>query len=463
MRSRGQRFWAPARQAARRLGWGVADQAVSSLTNFAVSIYIARTLGAAQYGAFSLAYVTYGFALNASRGLATDPLLVRFSGTDLPTWRRAVANCTGTAAVTGLATGVCRAGRGCAAERPDQAGLPRARTDTAGTPAAGQLAIRVLRARARQPGISQRHDLGGGTASRPAVAAGDRPRETSSGLSSRGARRRRSRPPSGRCRPGSCPGCRARGSGCRSNVTSGARYLAEGTANSAAAQLRNYGVGLILGLAAARLPAGCQHADGSLPGHPLRDGPGRIAGGRPDSASLATAHAAVLRAAQRRALSAGLAWGVALLVALPRGLGNWLLGSIWRPTYPLVLPTTLFVMGGCASAGAGTWLHALGAARRSLRAAVLTSVVYVVCSPWSGPLRAERSGRSGALRSEHGSAPWCIGGSCDRLCGSPATRLPITSPSGAARAAPVIPERPQPPSDLSVPLDPCPMRPVFLR
>lgn len=66
-------------QAARRLGWGVADQAVSSLTNYAVVLYIARSLGAEQFGVFSLAYVTYGFALNASRGLATDPLLVRFS------------------------------------------------------------------------------------------------------------------------------------------------------------------------------------------------------------------------------------------------------------------------------------------------------------------------------------------------------------------------------------------------
>ena len=36
-----------------------------------------------------------------------------------------------------------------------------------------------------------------------------------------------------------------------------------------------------------------------------------------------------------------LAWGVTLLVALPRGLGQWLLGPIWRPTYELVLPMTL--------------------------------------------------------------------------------------------------------------------------
>ena len=79
------------RRVAQRFGWGLADQAMSSLTNAAMSIYVARALGAAQFGAFSLAYVTYAFALNASRGLATDPLLVRFSGTDLVTWRRVAA------------------------------------------------------------------------------------------------------------------------------------------------------------------------------------------------------------------------------------------------------------------------------------------------------------------------------------------------------------------------------------
>src|SRR5438105_1328883 len=97
--------WQLISKASQRLGWGVADQAMSSISNFAVNIYIARTLGAVQYGAFGLAYVTYGFALNASRGLATDPLLVRFSGTDIPTWRRAITRCTGTAFTVGLTTG----------------------------------------------------------------------------------------------------------------------------------------------------------------------------------------------------------------------------------------------------------------------------------------------------------------------------------------------------------------------
>ena len=95
----------------RRMGgavtWGVADQAMSTLTNFLLSIYVARTLGAEQFGAFSLAYVTYGFAINASRGLSIEPLLIRFSGTDLRTWRHATAACAGTALLVGLATGGC--------------------------------------------------------------------------------------------------------------------------------------------------------------------------------------------------------------------------------------------------------------------------------------------------------------------------------------------------------------------
>src|SRR6202050_1369847 len=100
-------FWPLIHKALGRLSWGIADQGVSSLTNFAVNIFIAKELGAVPYGAFSLAYVTYSFSLNASRGLATDPLLVRFSGTNVPTWRRAVATCTGTAATVGLVTGAC--------------------------------------------------------------------------------------------------------------------------------------------------------------------------------------------------------------------------------------------------------------------------------------------------------------------------------------------------------------------
>src|SRR5215472_6442405 len=99
--------WQLAGLATKRLSWGVADQGMSSISNFAVNIYIARTLGPVEYGAFSLAYVTYAFTLNASRGLATDPLMVRYSTAELPVWRRAVADCSGTAMLVGIGTGLC--------------------------------------------------------------------------------------------------------------------------------------------------------------------------------------------------------------------------------------------------------------------------------------------------------------------------------------------------------------------
>ena len=78
-------------------------------------------------------------------------------------------------------------------------------------------------------------------------------------------------------------------------------------------------------------------------------------------------------------LSAAL-WGAMLLIALPRGLGQWLLGAIWQPAYPLVLPTAVGIMGFCVAAGAGTGLKGAGAAKHGLRAAIATSIMYVLFS-----------------------------------------------------------------------------------
>src|SRR5689334_21478121 len=85
---------------------------MSSLTNFLLSIFVARALGATHFGAFSLAYVTYGLAINASRGPSIEPLLIRFRGTAPPTGRGASALGTGGALVVGLILGGCALGAG---------------------------------------------------------------------------------------------------------------------------------------------------------------------------------------------------------------------------------------------------------------------------------------------------------------------------------------------------------------
>jgi Mrp family chromosome partitioning ATPase/capsular polysaccharide biosynthesis protein len=151
------------------------------------------------------------------------------------------------------------------------------------------------------------------------------------------------------------------------------------TSNSAAIQLRSSGVGIILGLAA----VGYVQAAYTLMGPFMVIFFGMNLVAVPEAAR-------VLRRSPRHLplfcllLSGGLAlaglvWGVVLLVALPRGLGHWLLGPIWRPTYPLVLPLTISVVGSCVTAGAGGGLHALGASRRSMRAMLLASAVFLVC------------------------------------------------------------------------------------
>src|SRR5262249_36757357 len=89
-----------------RLSWGLADQAVSSLPNVAAGFYVARSLGVATFGIFSLAWVTYSLVLNLSRGLATDPFMVRFSGVAADSWRPAVARSSGSALTVGILTGV---------------------------------------------------------------------------------------------------------------------------------------------------------------------------------------------------------------------------------------------------------------------------------------------------------------------------------------------------------------------
>jgi O-antigen/teichoic acid export membrane protein len=364
------------RQASHRLTWGIADQGMSSLTNFLLSIYVARTLGAAQFGAFSLAYVTYGLAINASRGLSIEPLLVRFSGAVLPTWRRATARSTGTALLVGLATGACAlvAGR-----------VVGGTTGLAFVALGLSLPALMLQDSWRYAffALGRGHHafindtvwavvllpslvflrmsghanvfwftIAWGTGA--AVGAAIAPLQAGVVPTLVGATEWLSR-----------------------HRDLGPRYLAENTAGSASSTLRSYTVSSILGLAA----LGYIQAANTLMG-PLSiifAGIGLIT--LPEAAKLlrrSPRHLPVFCAA----VSAGLillslVWGAVLLVALPRGLGQLMLGRLWRPTYPLVLPATLGGMGTCATGGAYLGLHALGAARRSLRSAIPNSVLVL--------------------------------------------------------------------------------------
>ena len=240
-------LWRRLRQPGGRIGWGLADQAVSSLTNAAMSIYVARELGAVAFGAFSLAYVTYAFALNASRGLATDPLTVRFSGAEIPVWRRAVASSSGTALIVGFIIGAC-------ALRPGPLpGTARFAFVALGVTLPGLLlqdswryaffAIGRGRGAFLNDTIWARDD--GARAGDPAENRSRERLHRCPGVGLGGERRRRYRAAA----DADCPRVFSGWPWVSRHRDLGPRYLVENTAFSGAAQLRVYGIGLMLGLA----------------------------------------------------------------------------------------------------------------------------------------------------------------------------------------------------------------------
>jgi O-antigen/teichoic acid export membrane protein len=371
----------------------MADQAMGSLTNFLLSIYIARTLGAAQFGAFSLAYVTYGFAINASRGLSAQPLLIRFSGTELPTWRRATALCTGTALLVGLIAGACAlVASPLLGQTTGMAFLALGLTmpvlllqdswrhsffalgrgDQAFVNDSIWAAVQIpLLIALRITGHANVFwlVLAWGLAAGVGAAVGPLQARVMPNLA--GATKWLSR-----------------------HRDLGPRYLVENTGSNAGDTLRSYTVSWILGLAA----VGYIQAAGTLMGPFKLIYYGVTLIMIPEAARMlrrAPRHLPLFCLAVSVVLTLlALAWGVVLLVAMPRGLGHLMLGRIWRPTYPLVLPAAFAVMSKCASLGALMGLHALGAARLSMRAVLLTSALVMS----SGMVGALTAGTLGTMR-----------------------------------------------------------------
>jgi O-antigen/teichoic acid export membrane protein len=99
LRSRG------ARALAARAGWNMADQALTSFTNALLSILIARSVDANEFGAFAVCFTIYSLVIGLGRALISEPLAVRFSGAGdafRPQQRMAV----GSAAIYGSVVGV---------------------------------------------------------------------------------------------------------------------------------------------------------------------------------------------------------------------------------------------------------------------------------------------------------------------------------------------------------------------
>ena len=62
------------RPKARAVG-AVLDQTLSSASNFALAVIVARRVGTTEFGVFAIGFTIYALALGVSRALSTDPLV----------------------------------------------------------------------------------------------------------------------------------------------------------------------------------------------------------------------------------------------------------------------------------------------------------------------------------------------------------------------------------------------------
>ncbi|MFF2073168.1 hypothetical protein ACFVXG_00240 [Kitasatospora sp. NPDC058162] len=356
-----------------RVSWGLADQAVTSMINFAVGIYVARELGVHAFGVFSLAWLTYGVVLNVSRGLATDPLMVRFSGVPEATWRAAAARSSGTALAVGGALGaVCLlVGLGLGGDvGPAFASL--------GVALPALLLQDSRRFAFFAAGTGQKafaNDLVQGVALVPAMVVAARVGTVPAFLLAWGAA------------AAAAAGYGFLQSGVRPRVTEargwlreqrdlGSRYLVENVSLSGAGQLRAYGLGAIVGVGAV----------GAVRGAELLQGPFLALLMGLSLVTVAEAARVLREAPQRLArfcfllgggqAGAALLWGSALLL-MPDRAGQFVLGDVWHSASQLILPATLGVAGAGLGSGAAAGLRALAAARRSLRCQLFASACYL--------------------------------------------------------------------------------------
>ncbi|MEU1348656.1 hypothetical protein ACFYPA_18115 [Streptomyces sp. NPDC005775] len=356
-----------------RLSWGLADQAASSASNFLVGIYVARSLGLTAFGVFSLAWVTYGVVLSVSRGLATDPLVVRFSGVPEASWRGAVARSSGTALGVGAVIGAACLVIGLAAGGhvgPAFAAL--------GVMLPGLLLQDAWRYSFFAAGDGRKafvNDVVWAVALVPAVVVAARVGSVTAFILAWGSS----------AAVAAVYGCfqsgiRPRPAGAREwfrdHRDLGYRYLVENVGVSGASQLRAYGLGAIVGVGAV----------GVIRGAELLLGPFLAVLMGLSLVTVAEA-ARVLRQAPQRLgkfclllgggqAVAALLWGAALLL-VPDRLGELVLGDVWSSASQLIVPVTLGVAGAGLGTGAAAGLRALAAARHSLRCQLFASACYV--------------------------------------------------------------------------------------
>ncbi|PID96384.1 MAG: hypothetical protein CSA84_05135 [Actinomycetales bacterium] len=366
-----------------RLGWGVADQGISSLENFALGIFVARSFGAENLGIFGLVLLIYAVVTNVSRGLSTDPLVVRFSDVGRDRWVPASRSALATALGVGILAGALCVLAGSAI-RSQGGGGPHPLADAficLGFVLPGLTFQDAWRFVFFSNGDGRNAFLNDLTWTVlllcllliPAMRVDVARTVLAFGLSAFLAAL------IGVATARFGPDIAGVKNWLVANRDIGPRFVIDNVTLGAGGQIRSAVLAPTAGVAAVGQVRGAEMLVG--PVITVVMGIGQVA-----VPEAVRARQESLLAMRRLclALSGGLAvlsllWGAVLLLVFPLGVGELLLGDVWPVTQPLLPAMVLGVTLACLWIGAGAGLRAMGRADLSMRTQMISALLQVVC------------------------------------------------------------------------------------
>jgi len=364
------------RSALGRAGWGIGDQALSSLTNFGLAIVVAHQTTIEAFGAFSLAFAIYTIALSVSRAIASEPLSIRYAAVPVEHWRSASAAAAGSALVFGLAVGLAAIAAGVLIGGDD--GNVLIALGVAMPALLVQDAWRFAFFAAGRGRSAFVNDLTWAIVLAVAFAL-----VLSLGVSAvpmlilAWASGALAGAIVGSVQTGALPRPTHAPAWWREHRAIAPRFAAEALILSAAQPLTLLAIGAIAGLAV----VGTMRAGQVLMNAIHIASYGVLLFGVPEGARLlqrSTGHLLRLCAVIAGGLMLlAFAWGSFLLL-LPDDIGEALMGSNWLAAQSVLIPATVVSMAAGAQSGAQIGLRALAAAHRSLRARIVSSTAISV-------------------------------------------------------------------------------------
>jgi hypothetical protein len=349
---------------------------LSSASNFALAVIVARQVDTTEYGVFAIGFTIYALALGVSRALSTDPLVVRFSDKSVVDQREEAGTAAATAILFGAVLGVLLVAAAFVAGSPLR---PSLLAFGIGLPfLLWQDSYRYQFVASRRPQLAALNDLvwllvlgvlfavavrAGASTPSPYVAAWSAAAACAAVVGMGYAR--------------AWPRGRGALHWLRLHADLNWRFAVEFVMISGAPQL------VLLALAAV---SGYAEA-GGLRGAIVLLGPvillaaGVVIATVPEGVRLKQRHPARLRRVVclvAVALSVVVVVWSAAVSQLPDRIGEALLGSTWTLAQEVTFPLGLAVAGTAASAGLAAGLRSLAAARQSLRATIPAVILLLV-------------------------------------------------------------------------------------